>query len=213
MESVILVLAIIVVVVAVFLVHYRPNEQPPMTAEGFSMAASVDPALMPACVSRSTDAQSLLAQLEALNSDGTDDTVAELRLLLTKLCCMEADIATPSPGTYRTYGLQFRTQQDIEPPATLVGRCLANAVNSRDIEIIIDKYTARGHVLLDRLKMPSSATTEFDAVVTRLRVAMTSFCFIPQPSMDHPTGARDMGFWEPANVAELSTYDSKVTQK
>jgi hypothetical protein len=206
MEPVILVLAIIAVIVAVFLVHYRPSEQPPMTAEGFSMAASVDPALMPACVSRSTDAQSLLARLENGATTTDPDAVAELRLLLTKLCCMEADIASPSPGTYRTYGLQFRTQQDIEPPATLVGRCLANAVNSRDIEIIIDKFAGRGHLLLEQLKLPSSATTEFDAVVTRLRVAMTSFCFIPQPSLDHPTGARDMGYWEPTNVADLSTY-------
>ena len=201
MQNHIFLLSIILLVIAGFLIHFKPDQPSPM-AEGFSMAASVDPLKMPACVSRSMDAQALLAKLQVTES-GDQESADELRLLVSKLCCMEADIASPSPGTYRTYGLQFRTQQDIEPPATIVGRCLANAVNSRDIEIILDKYSQRGHVLLDRLKMPP---VEFDAVVTQLRWAMTKFCFIPQPSLDHPSGPRDMGYWEPNEVAELSQY-------
>jgi hypothetical protein len=157
---------------------------------------------MPECVSRSTDAQKLLARIAEVSSDNAD----ELRLLVSKLCCMEADIMAPSAGVYRTLNLQFRTSEDLEPPSTIVGRCLRNAVNKRDIELIIEKYKGRGHTLVSELCDDAAALAEFDKVVAHLQFAMTSFCLMKQPTMDHPIGARDMGFWEPENVAELSQY-------
>jgi len=188
------------VVLAGLLVHFKP-----MITEPFAVRA-VDDILMPECTSRSTDAQALLARIAAY--PGTDDNAEEMRLLLTKLCCMEADIAAPSAGVYRTINLQFRTSEDMEPPSTIVGRCLRNAVNRRDIDLIIEKYTWRGHYLLKKLCVDDleAATAEFDKVVAHLKFAMTSFCLKEQPRMDRPIGARDMGFWEPANVADLSQY-------
>lgn len=176
------------------------------TVEGFSTVA-VDPVLSPACTNRSADAQSLLAQLATLCGSSTEEA-DEFRLLISKLCCMEADISTPSKGSYRTLPLQFRTSQDTEPPATIVGRCLSGAVNKRDIEIIIEKYKSRGLALIKQLGFPNpnAAASEFDTVVGRLQFAMTSFCLKPSPTMDHPQGARDMGFWEPDEVADLSQY-------
>jgi hypothetical protein len=94
----------------------------------------------------------------------------------------------------------------MEPPATIVGRCLRNAVNKRDIELIVEKYAARGHVLVKKLCSDAVATAEFDKVVAHLNFAMMSFCLKEQPRMDRPIGARDMGFWEPDNVADLSQY-------
>ena len=192
-------------IIIISIIHWKPLENDPWFSEGFSGAASVDPLLMPECVSRSTDAQSLLSRC-AVNGNDTDDNGNNLRLLVTKLCCMEADIASPSPGTYRTFNLQFRTSDDIEPPATLVGRCLQNAMNSRDIELILEKFSTRGHDLIRRMNLPSSADTELDNVITRLKFAMTTYCFKEQPHMDRPIGARDMGFWEPDTVADLSQY-------
>ncbi len=173
--------------------------------EGFSSAA-VNPVLMPECVTRSTDAQSLLARI---SNKGTSGDSAELRLLVSKLCCMEADIAAPSAGVYRTMNLQFRTSEDTEPASTIVGRCLRGAVNKRDIEIIVEKFRDRGHVLVDQLCVGEDKVkghAELDAVVARLNFAMMSFCLGTQPSMDRPIGARDMGFWEPEEVSELSQY-------
>jgi len=170
--------------------------------ERFAVRA-VDPIRMPECVSRSTDAQKLLARI----AEDSSDTAAELRLLVSKLCCMEADIMAPSAGTYRTMNLQFRTSEDMEPPSTIVGRCLRNAVNKRDIELIIEKYKRRGHTLVSELcANDPAALAEFDNIVAHLQFAMTSFCLMKQPSMDRPIGVRDMGFWEPENVAELSQY-------
>jgi len=178
------------IVLAALLVHYKP-------VEGFAVRA-VDPVRMPECVSRSTDAQSLLARLPPN---------AELRQLVSKVCCMETDIVAPSAGIYRTLHFQFRTSEDMEPPATIVGRCLKNAVNARDIELITEKYEARGKVLIRELCTGDDldlSLKEWTAVVDRLRSAMNSVCL--KPTMDHPSGARDMGFWEPENVADLSQY-------
>lgn len=188
------------VVLAGLLAHFKPATA---SIEGFATRA-VDAKRMPECVSRSTDAQSLLARIAA----NDDELSAELRLLVSKICCMEADIAAPSAGVYRTLNMQFRTSQDMEPPATIVGRCLRNAVNKRDIELIVEKYTARGHVLIEKLctNDRAAALTEFDKVVAHLNFAMTSFCLMKQPTMDRPVGARDMGFWEPEEVADLSQY-------
>jgi len=188
-------------VLAFMLIHYRPGWS---VEEGFAVAA-VDPVQMPACVERSTDAQSLLARIASFPVD--DANAAELRLLISKLCCLEADIATPAAGSYRTMPLQFRTSHDMEPASSFVGRCLRNAVRDRDIELVIEKFQTRGRTLLRALLGDcADGAKEFDAVVLRTRMAMNSSCLTPQPSMDRPIGARDMGFWEPEEVAEIAQY-------
>jgi len=193
------------VVLAGLLIHFKPVPSG-SSVEGFSATHAVNPKRMPECVSRSTDAQSLLSRIASYPE--SDDTAAELRLLVSKLCCMEADIMAPSAGVYRTMNLQFRTSEDMEPPATIVGRCLRNAVNKRDIDLIIEKYSWRGHYLIEKLCTGdrAQANAEFDKVVAHLQFAMTSFCLMKQPQMDRPIGARDMGFWEPEEVADLSQY-------
>ena len=203
------------VVLAGLLVHFKPAGEPygsiaegfgSYGAEGFAGAHAVDKIHMPECVSRSTDAQALLARVASYPE--SDEKAAELRLLVSKLCCMEADISAPSAGVYRTMKMQFRTSEDMEPPATIVGRCLRNAVNQRDIDLIIEKFKGRGLVLIKQLCTGDvkEASAEFDKVVARLQFAMTTFCLTPQPSMDRPTGPRDLGFWEPKNVADLDQY-------
>jgi hypothetical protein len=193
-------LLIVLLVLAFLLVQYRPDR----SMEGFATAAT-NTIYMPACVERSTEAQALLARMDSF-PPGHDDA-DELRMLVSKLCCYEADIASPSAGMIRTLKFQFRTSQDTEPASSFVGRCLRNAVNQRDIDIVIDKMQARGRELIGRLVGDCpDANREFDAVVLRTKMAMTTFCIMKQPTMDRPIGARDMGFWEPANVADLMEY-------
>lgn len=199
MYATIITLAVIVIA-ALLLVHYKPG-----VTEQFAVAA-VNPVLMPACVERSVDAQKLLARLAAYPVG--DEKADEMRLIVSKVCCMEADIATPAAGSYRTLPLQYRTSHDMEPASTLVGRCLANAMRDRDVTLIVDKFTERGHVLLKELLAGTcnEATAEFDAVVNQLRLSMVNFCLRPQPSMDKPLGARDLGFWESDETASLNQY-------
>lgn len=192
---------------ALMLVHYRPGT----TTEGFAVAA-VDPIRMPACVERSDAAQRLLARFATLPESNTD--AAELRLLVSKLCCLEADIATPAAGRYRTLPLQFRTSHDMEPASSFVGRCLRNAVRERDIELVIEKFEGRGRELLAAVLGGDcgDAQKELADVVARTRLAMTTACLRPQPQMDRPLGARDMGFWEPRAVSDLSAYQGISAQ-
>lgn len=208
------------IVLALMLVHWQPKMLPGIeqfadtamstsgkkddTKEGFA-AIAVDPARMPACTERSAAAQSLLARFASVPE--SDEAASELRLLLNKLCCIEADIKTPAAGKYRTAPLQFRTSHDMEPASTLVGRCLAGAVQKRDVELIMEKFEKRGAELIVRILGSNcgDAQTEFMAVANLTRAALASCCR-PAPTMDHPLGARDLGFWEPERVADLSQY-------
>jgi hypothetical protein len=187
--------------VGILLVHYKvPSTPEPYSAEGFAVAA-VDAERMPACVNRSTAAQKLLKKLPT-----GDDNADELRLLVSKLCCLEADITTPVPGNYRTLPLQFRTSHDMEPPSTIVSSCLRNAIRQRDIELIIEKYSSRGKVLIKLLGCDGDAVANFADVIARTKEAMTTVCLAKNPQMDIPPGVRDVGFWETANVKNLMNY-------
>lgn len=189
-------------VLAFLLIQYRPTG----THEGFTTVA-VDPRLSPACTARDADAQKLLARFASFPESDAD--ASELRLLVSKICCMEADISSPAAGLIRTIPLQFRTSSDMDVASSIVGRCRAGAIQNRDIDLILDKFSARGHELVKRVcagPEESAAVAEFDKVLGKLRWAMTSFCLKPTPTMDHPIGARDMGFWEPDSVADLSQY-------
>jgi hypothetical protein len=188
-------------VLALLLVHYKPGTG---VAEGFATAA-VDPTRMVACAERSYAAQSLLARFS--DRPTSDDNAEELRLLISKLCCIEADVSAPVPGLLRTHSLQYRTAQDTEAPASIVSRCVRNALQTRDIEIIVEKYEARGHELIDGLLGPcQEAHGELTEIVTKTRTSMMTFCTKPQPQMDRPSGVRDPGYWETDTVAELSQY-------
>lgn len=187
-------------IVALLLVHVKVPETPaPYSVEGF--AAAVDAEKMPACVNRSAAAQKLLANLPTGNDDAD-----EFRLLVSKLCCIEADLTTPVPGNYRTLPLQFRTTHDLEPPSTFVSSCLRNAIRQRDIDLMIEKYTARGNVLLQTLGCDADAAATFAELIARTREAMTTVCLAKNPQMDIPAGVRDVGFWETKNVTNLMEY-------
>ena len=205
----IIVLLIFLVVLAMMLVHWKPKrtegfEDADYNMENFAVAA-VDPVRMPACAARSASAQSLLARFASIPE--SDDAASELRLLISKLCCIEADIQTPAAGVYRTATLQFRTSHDMEPASTLVGRALAGAVQARDVSLIMDKFNKRGAELIKAIFGGdcADATTDFAAVSNTTRAALSS-TVRPAPTMDHPAGARDLGFWEPERVADLSQY-------
>ena len=237
-----LVLVVFLFVLAMMLVHWKPKEGfhaseisggmlvlPSFTREGFASGSSsgkksdeaalkeafavaaVDPARMPACAARSAPAQALLARFVAIPE--SDDAASELRLLISKLCCIEADLKTPAAGTYRTAPLQFRTSHDMEPASTLVGRALAGAVQQRDVALIMDKFNKRGSELIKAIFGADcqDATAEFAAVSNTTRAALAS-TVRPAPTMDQPAGPRDVGFWESARVADLSQYQGISAQ-
>ena len=193
----------ILLLIAALLVMYRPGSAAPV--EPFAVAA-VNSMLTPACTERSAAAQSLLSRIAA--SDEADGNKEELRLLLTKLCCFEADLITPAAGAYRTLPLQFRTAHDMEPASTLVGRCFRNAIRQRDVDLIVEKFKGRGLQLVATVVPKEelvAATAEFMDVLGRTQSALQTTCLVPQPQMDTPDGPRDPGYWE-AKATDLSQY-------
>jgi len=194
-------------VIAGLLVLMRPGTAAPV--EPFAVAA-VNSILVPACTERSTAAQSLLSRVATVETtEANQGDKEELRLLVSKLCCFEADINTPAAGTYRTLPLQFRTAHDMEPASTLVGRCLRDSLRPRDIELIMEKFERRGKELVARVVDPSelvAATSEFLNITASLRAAMQGQCLVKQPRLDTPAGPRDIGFWESQKVGGLAEY-------
>jgi hypothetical protein len=207
-------LAILLVIVGLLILlrsYSAPTFLPPYSAEGFAVAA-VNSILAPACTERSTQAQSLLHRIATADENkslGNEGNKEELRLLLSKLCCLEADLITPAAGAYRTLPLQFRTSHDTDAASTLVGRCFRNALRQRDIDIIVEKFQVRGLELVGNLVNPSDVTEakeEFMTVINRVKSALQSTCLTYQPQLDTPEGPRDVGFWEPKTAAGLAQY-------
>ena len=201
----------VLLLIAGLLIIMRSSAPPLQAYEGFAVAA-VNSILMPACTERSAAAQSLLQRIAVADENkslGNEGNKEELRLLLSKLCCFEADLVTPAAGAYRTLPLQFRTSHDTEAASTLVGRCFRNAIRQRDIDIIVEKFQVRGLELVKNLVGPSEvvqAKEEFLSVIERTRTALQTTCLVQQPQMDTPEGPRGLGFWEPKPSATLAQY-------
>jgi len=187
------------VVLAGLLIHCKPDRK-----EGFTVVAA-NAAIAPACTLRSEAAQRLLARIASIPVGDAD--ADELRLIVSKACCMEADISSPAAGVIRSLPLQFRTTHDMDVASTIVGGCRSSILKDRDIALVLDKFGRRGHELIDRLIESSpEAHTDLDAVLDRLRWAMVSFCKVAPPNMERPSGPRDPGFWEADETSDLIQY-------
>ena len=209
-----LAMSAVLLVIVGLLILLRSYSAPPLSpysAEGFAVAA-VNSILAPACTERSTQAQSLLQRIATADENkslGNEGNKEELRLLLSKLCCLEADLITPAAGAYRTLPLQFRTSHDTDAASTLVGRCFRNALRQRDIDIIVEKFQVRGLELVSNLVEPSEvakAKEEFMTVINRVKAAFQTTCLTYKPQLDAPEGPRDVGFWEPKSATGLAQY-------
>lgn len=202
---------IVCVLIAVFL-YLKPRFISRST-EGFSTIALGSD--YPKCFTRNPDAQELLLELKTATKGmppSSDRAMAldEFSLILQKLLCMDADITSMGAGTYATYGMPFNTHHDMEPVGNFVGRCLRNAVKSRDIELTIGKLHSRGNELIG-LMMPSEtakakAFSTFNSIVTQTIQQITPVCVARHNSMDIPSGVRDPGYFTPPTLQQYSTY-------
>jgi len=181
--------------------------------EGFSTIA-VDRELMPRCFTRDADAQAILLALKPAKAVDPD-AFGELSLILQKMLCVDADVTGAGVGGYQSFQLPFVTQHDLEPAASLVGRCLKGALRSRDLELTIDKWEKRGAVLIQSLAgclqgggeaVRSESLTRFRTVTKRSARAIGQACTSAQVSMDIPAGPRDPGYTIPKGLEEQGPY-------
>ncbi len=205
-------IGLLVLCIAAFSYYLNPRFFIDM--EGFTTIA-VDADVSPKCVSRSRDAQELLQivnQATAHFGPASESRMAfeELKLIVQKATCMDADISGMGAGPYTSFALPYNTQHDIEPTANFVGRCLNNAVRSEDIEILFDKMQTRGNeliqVICDTQESRQKVFNLFHSVLAVAARNITINCLKQQPVMDIPSGVRDPGYYTPPALTRLSSY-------
>ena len=132
----------------------------------------------------------------------------ELDVLLAKIGAMKTDITEGIGRVYKSIDVPYSTEQDVEPAATLVGRCHKKVIRQRDIELATDRYLIRGRQLIKALDayypaVTQSATQELESNVGTLKAVMLDKCLKTQPQLDMPDGVRDPAFYEPPSLEEL----------
>lgn len=198
---------LVVLAIGVFL-YLRPR----FINEGF-VTVAIDDSVMPRCLARDNDAQSLLAQLysKAASNSKAGEAYEEFKLILQKLLCIDADITGAGAGVYSTYSLPYVTAHDIEPAANFVGRCVRNAVRERDVFMVLEKLESRGVELLkiqcsgDSAAMNTNITL-FNSIVKRIGASITSKCLSEKANMDIPASPRDPGYYTPHTIDSLHEY-------
>jgi hypothetical protein len=132
----------------------------------------------------------------------------ELDVLFAKIAAIKTDITEGIGRVYKSIDIPYSTEQDVEPAATLVGRCHKKVIRQRDIELATDRYLIRGRQLIKALDAYYPAVTqlasqELESNVGTLKAIMLDKCLKTQPQLDLPDGVRDPAFYEPPALEEL----------
>lgn len=198
----------VVLAIGVFL-YFKPR----FLSEGFTTIA-LDEKTMPKCFTRDPEAQELLSMLGAAAQAPANSEAgmaySELKLILEKMLCMDADITGSGAGVYATYQLPYATSHDIEPAASFVNRCVRKAVRDRDIEVAFGKFEDRGIELIQTMceskEQQKAALDKFRSIVARTIQAISKNCLMSKDTMDKPAGPRDPGYYTPASLETLRPY-------
>jgi hypothetical protein len=190
--------------------------RPKYLNEGFATIA-LDGETNPKCFTRSPEAQGILKALYPMKqaAPASKEAMAynELKLILEKILCIDADITGLGAGPYQTYQLPFATQHDIEPPASFVGRCLKKALRARDIEVEFMKMNDRGNILINTLVYDDQEREQilatFRNIIVKTAHSIAFTCLSEKANLDRPRGARDPGYYVPHFSLEQGPYEIK----
>lgn len=120
--------------------------------EGFYAGPAVG-AGVPDCLRSSADAAQLSEMLSSrkfVTSEGPDD-LRELQAILSKISCFKRDLTGAAGVVEATRYQKFATAHDLEPVAETTARCFAKTIPQRDLALSLDKWGARGTLLIKRL--------------------------------------------------------------
>lgn len=212
---------VLIIIIVLFGIYFRKYPKfPPMERKSieFFSSAVTGPA-EPTCVRRNADAQALLqifpqCAYTSPSEDAIDRT--ELKLIINKLTCIDADVnKTGIPG-YNTANLPYNTSHDTEPLINFVGRCLNHGANTRDIDLIMGKYESRGVELITRIGKSANIDTKqaydlYRALLNTTYVVLSTNCIKEAKLLDRPHGPRDPGYAMPHSVATLAPFNVSAT--
>lgn len=194
----------IVLAIGIFL-YFRPT----FIREGFATHA-IDNVLLPKCFLRDVEAQQLITQFQKTTTPDQIAALQELTLIVEKILCIDADVSGAGAGVYSTHKLPYASAHDIEPVQSLVARCVRKSVRTNEIEVVMDKYQARGNALITSLCSDSmsqrEALVKFHNIMLRATSVIKSKCATPKANMDIPAGPRDPGYYVPDSAVSYSEY-------
>jgi hypothetical protein len=155
----------------------------------------------------STPAQTLYPECKELTAAEYNMKLRELDVLLDKIDAMQSDITRGGRNIQRSINVPYNAEQDREPAAVIVGRCLRKLIRERDIDLIIDQYERRANQLTDDLNeyYPDRTPTAKQTIKNNLRELRATMmnCIAEQPQLDMPEGVRDPAYFESPKLEEL----------
>lgn len=163
-----------VVAVALTLIHYRPGSVSSIElqgVEGFTSGTGNR------CGTRTSE----------------DET--EFKLILEKLSNLEFDLNRMAIG--KTLKMQFRTSHDMEAVSSVVDRCIRNAIEQRDIDLISYKFSHRAYELIGD---DEEARRDFDKRLDKVVALMEARC-------QKPVASLYLDDWMSPVVNDLSQYE------
>jgi len=87
---------------------------------------------------------------QSTTEEGAAD-LAELKAILSKMCCMKHDLMSVSQVVQASLYLPYSNTHDRENPADTVARCFTKGIPRRDLDITFSTWKDRGLVLINRL--------------------------------------------------------------
>jgi hypothetical protein len=208
-----LVITAFVVVISYYL-WTNSMTQPQPDLEGFAGPKAGTSDL--SCGEKSVEATKLYTMFKSKLSTtetGSDDLL-ELQVLLGKLCCLKQDLLATGSLVNATKNSPYVTSQDIEPVSETVARCFAKTIPRRDLDIIVDKWTKRGDMLVRRLCTSYNFTPDenkaarslLTIVLSDINDILLTLCLKGAVTIAGEEGPRMVSGVEPASLVNLGSY-------
>jgi hypothetical protein len=150
-------------------------------------------------------------QRVSTTEEGSTD-LAELKLILSKLCCIKHDLMAPGQVVQSSLALPYQNTHDRENPADTVARCFTKSIPPRDLDISFGTWKTRGLELLNKLctsynfksEEADQAKKYFMTVWTDVFSVAKTVCSPPE---NNPSNSpRDLKGFTPESVQELGPY-------
>lgn len=202
------------VVVVSYTLWTNSMTQPTPYLEGFAGVKKGTSEL--SCGERSVEATKLYTMFKSKSSStetGNEDLL-ELKVLLGKLCCLKQDLLAPGSLVNATKNSPFVTSQDIEQVSETTARCFAKTIPRRDIDIIIDKWSKRGDMLVRRLCTSYNFTPDenkmarslLSGVLSDVNDILLTVCLKGPVTIAGNEGPRMVNGVEPSSLINQGTY-------
>jgi hypothetical protein len=165
--------ALVAVAIGVVLYYTVPRGDTRPVVSGFYGGPVRGTATLP-CGRASSEAEELMAFFEGRTLKGTEEgneNMRDLRDLLSKLCCLKADLMAPQQLIAAVKELGFATHMDIQPVADLTARCFSKTIPIRDLDIQFAKWKDFGLDMIRRLCTATETTEQETQNAERLFLA------------------------------------------